>query len=140
MVAGSAGTPVLVVLLALSLLLLLLLQAARPPAATMLTAATPDINSVPFQLMKARWRQFIPEHYFFFDQSTMTRLLSDCGFKVEKTVRIGKHASAALILNRLSRYFKFMRPVEDYAGRLGISRLTVRINPLDIMLVFAVRI
>jgi hypothetical protein len=69
----------------------------------------------------------------------MTRLLSDSGFKVERIVRIGKHASAALILNRMSRYFPFMRPVEDFAGRLGISRITVRINPLDIMLVFAVR-
>lgn len=105
----------------------------------LLVLETPDIHSLPFQIMKAKWRQFIPEHYFFFDQSTMTRLLSDCGFKVEKIVRIGKHASAALILNRLSRYLKFMRPVEDYAGRLGISRLTVRMNPLDIMLVFAVR-
>ena len=87
----------------------------------MLVLETPDINSLPFRLMKARWRQFIPEHYFFFDQTTMTRLLSDCGFKVEKIVRIGKYASAALILNRLSRYLKVMRPVEDYAGRLGIS-------------------
>ena len=105
----------------------------------LLALETPDINSLPFQLMKAKWRQFIPEHYYFFDHSTMSRLLSDSGFKVEKIVRIGKHASAALVLNRLSRYFRFMRPVEDYAGRLGISRITVRINPLDIMLVFAVR-
>lgn len=106
----------------------------------LLALETPDIDSLPFHLMKAKWRQFIPEHYFFFDQSTMSRLLSDSGFKVEKIVRIGKHASAALVLNRLSRYFRFMRPVEDYAGRLGISRITVRINPLDIMLVFAVRV
>lgn len=105
----------------------------------LLVLETPDIHSLPFQLMKAKWRQFIPEHYFFFDPSTMTKLLSDCGFKVEKIVRIGKHASAALILNRLSRYFPFMRPVEDYAARVGVSRLTIRINPLDIMLVFAVR-
>src|SRR5215471_2517862 len=104
----------------------------------LLVLETPDIDSPPFRLMKAKWRQFIPEHYFFFDHSTMSRLLTDCGFRVEKIVRIGKHASAALILNRLSRYFPFMRPVEDYAGRKGISRITVRINPLDIMLVFAV--
>jgi hypothetical protein len=59
---------------------------------------------------------------------------------VERIVRIGKYASAALILNRLSRYFRFMRPVEDYAARHGISRITVPVNPLDIMLVFAVRV
>ena len=106
----------------------------------LLVLETPNINSLPFRFMKARWRQFIPEHYFFFDQTTMTRLLSDCGFKVERIVRIGKYASAALILNRLSRYLKIMRPVEDFAGRLGISRITVRTNPLDIMLVFAARV
>jgi len=55
-------------------------------------------------------------------------------------VRIGKHASAALIFNRLSRYFRFLGPLEDYADRLGISRITFRVNPLDIMLVFAVRV
>jgi SAM-dependent methyltransferase len=114
-------------------------MADRIKSGGLLVLETPDINSLPFQLMKRRWRQFIPEHYFFFDPSTMTRLLSDSGFKVERIVRIGKHASAALILNRMSRYFPFMRPVEDFAGRLGISRITVRINPLDIMLVFAVR-
>jgi hypothetical protein len=59
---------------------------------------------------------------------------------VERIVRIGKYASAALILNRLSRYLKILRPVEDYAGRMGLSHITVRINPLDIMLVFAVRV
>jgi 2-polyprenyl-3-methyl-5-hydroxy-6-metoxy-1,4-benzoquinol methylase len=115
-------------------------MAERIKPGGLLVLETPDINSTPFQLMRGKWRQFIPEHYFFFDQSTMTRLLTDSGFKVEKIVRIGKHASAALIFNRLSRYFPFMRPVEDFAGRLGISRFTVRINPLDIMLVFAVRI
>ena len=106
----------------------------------LLVLETPDIHSLPFQLMKSKWRQFIPEHYFFFDPSSMTKLLSESGFKVERIVGIGKHASAALILNRLSRYFRFMRPVEDYASRVGISRITVRINPLDIMLVFAVRL
>lgn len=115
-------------------------MAERIKPGGLLVLETPDINSLPFQLMKAKWRQFIPEHYFFFDQSTITRLLSESGFKVERIVRIGKHASAALLLNRLSRYFRFMRPVEDYAERLGISRITLRINPLDIMLVFAVRV
>jgi len=106
----------------------------------LLVLETPDIHSLPFQLMKSKWRQFIPEHYFFFDPSSMTKLLSESGFKVERIVGVGKHASAALILNRLSRYFRFMRPVEDCASRVGISRITIRINPLDIMLVFAVRL
>jgi len=114
-------------------------MAERTKPGGLIVLETPNIRSFPFQLAKAKWRQFIPEHYFFFDPSTMTRLLSDNGFKVEKIVTIGKHASAALVFNRLSRYFRFLRPIEDYAERLGVSRMTVRLNPLDIMLVFAVR-
>jgi len=114
-------------------------MAERIKPGGLLVLETPDIDSLPFRMMKAKWRQFIPEHYYFFDQTTMTRLLTDNGFKVERIVRIGKHASAALVLNRLSRYLPFLRPLEDNAERLGISRLTFRVNPLDIMLVFAVR-
>jgi len=105
----------------------------------LLVLETPDCNSPPYRIMKTKWRQFIPEHYFFFEQSTITRLLSESGFRVERIMRIGKHASVALVLNRLSRYFRFLRHGEDLAARLGISRLTFRVDPLDIMIVFAVR-
>ena len=105
----------------------------------LLVLETPDINSLPFRFMKARWRQFIPEHYFFFDARTITKLLADSGFAVERTMRVGKYASAALVLNRLSRYCRPLRYAEDAAARLGVSRWTFRVNPLDILLVFAVR-
>lgn len=114
-------------------------MAERLKPGGLLVLETPNIDSLPFRVMKAKWRQFIPEHYFFFDNSTMTKLLSDSGFKVERILRIGKHASAAFMLNRLSRYFKFLRYAEDLAGRIGESSLTFRVDPLDIMIVFAVR-
>src|SRR5262249_10059589 len=44
---------------------------------------TPNIDSLPYKLLKARWRQFIPEHYFFFDRKTISRLLADCGLRTE---------------------------------------------------------
>jgi 2-polyprenyl-3-methyl-5-hydroxy-6-metoxy-1,4-benzoquinol methylase len=94
---------------------------------------TPNIDSVPFRLMKSRWRQFIPEHYFFFDPKTIKRLLQDNGLEVQAVKNIGKYASVGLILNRLSRYFRWMPEVD------GLSRLTFRVNPMDIMLVFAIK-
>ena len=100
---------------------------------------TPDIGSLPFRVMKGKWRQFIPEHYYFFDDRTVTRLLTDCGLRIERIMRIGKHASLSLILNRLSRYLPLLRYPEDLANRLNIDRLTFRVNPLDIMIVFARR-
>jgi len=114
-------------------------MAERLKPGGLLVLETPDIDSLPFRVLKSRWRQFIPEHYFFFDRPSMTRLLSDCGFKVEKIVRVGKHASAAFILNRLSRYLRVLRHAEDFAARAGISKFTFRIDPKDIMLVFAVK-
>src|SRR5207244_13359652 len=94
---------------------------------------TPNIDSLPFKVFKARWRQFIPEHYFFFDPKTIARLLAEYGFETCEVLSIGKYASLNLVMNRLSRYMPWM----PRAG--GVSRLTFRVNPLDIMLVFATK-
>ena len=105
-----------------------------------LVLETPDIGSLAFRLMRSRWRQFIPEHYYFFDRRTMARLLTAHGFRVVRIERIGKHASAALIANRLSRYFEPFRRIEDLLRQTGLSRVTMRLNPFDIMIAFATRV
>ena len=112
-------------------------QRLRPKGLVVLE--TPDIDSIPFLMFRSRWRQFIPEHYYFFDESTMKKLLVDGGFKVEKIVRIGKHASGALILNRLSRYFNPIHHLEGLAARLHLSQLTFEVNPHDIMIAIATK-
>ena len=92
---------------------------------------------MPFRFLKSRWRQFIPEHYYFFDERTMTKLLQDGGFKVEKIGRIGKYASVALLLNRLSRYFSPLQYAEGLSAWLRLSRLTFEMDPFDIMIAIA---
>jgi 2-polyprenyl-3-methyl-5-hydroxy-6-metoxy-1,4-benzoquinol methylase len=99
----------------------------------LLVIETPNIASLPFRLMKSRWRQFIPEHYFFFDPKTIARLLRDHGLEVRSVGTVGKYASLGLIFNRLSRYLRWMPQMN------GLSRVTFRINPMDIMLVFATK-
>jgi 2-polyprenyl-3-methyl-5-hydroxy-6-metoxy-1,4-benzoquinol methylase len=94
---------------------------------------TPNIDSIPYKILKSRWRQFIPEHYFFFDPKTLARLLADHGLQVDRVVTIGKHASVDLIINRLSRYLPWIPQLN------GFSRLTFRLNPMDIMLMFATK-
>jgi 2-polyprenyl-3-methyl-5-hydroxy-6-metoxy-1,4-benzoquinol methylase len=94
---------------------------------------TPNIDTFPYKLFKSRWRQFIPEHYFFFNPKTMARLFLDFGLKTERVMSIGKYASVDLITNRLSRYLPWIPHVN------GFSHLTFRVNPLDIMLVFATK-
>jgi 2-polyprenyl-3-methyl-5-hydroxy-6-metoxy-1,4-benzoquinol methylase len=97
----------------------------------LLVIETPNIDSLPFKMFKSRWRQFIPEHYFFFDPKTISRLLSDHGFRTPSVTNIGKYASVDLIVNRLSRYMPWFPHFNS------VSRLTFRVNPMDIMLVFA---
>jgi 2-polyprenyl-3-methyl-5-hydroxy-6-metoxy-1,4-benzoquinol methylase len=99
----------------------------------LLVIETPNIDSFPFRLLKSKWRQFIPEHYYFFSPKTMTKLLSDHGLKVEECVSVGKYASVDLITNRLSRYMPWLPHMN------GFSQLTFRINPMDVMIVFATR-
>jgi 2-polyprenyl-3-methyl-5-hydroxy-6-metoxy-1,4-benzoquinol methylase len=111
--------------------------AQRLPPRGLVVLETPDIDSLPFRMLKSRWRQFIPEHYYFFDARTMTKLLQDGGFKVEKIGRIGKYASVALLLNRLSRYFSPLQYAEGLAARLRLSRLTFEMDPFDIMIAIA---
>jgi hypothetical protein len=83
--------------------------------------------------MKSRWRQFIPEHYFFFDPKTISRLLQDHQLDVAAVQNIGKYASLSFIFNRLSRYIRGLPEMN------GLARLTFRVNPMDIMLVFATK-
>lgn len=110
-------------------------QRLRPRG--LIVLETPDIDSMPFRILRSRWRQFIPEHYYFFDETTMKKLLQDGGFKVEKISRIGKYASSTLILNRLSRYFSPIQYVEGLASWLRLSRLTFEMDPHDIMIAIA---
>jgi 2-polyprenyl-3-methyl-5-hydroxy-6-metoxy-1,4-benzoquinol methylase len=94
---------------------------------------TPNIDSLPFRLLKSRWRQFIPEHYFFFSPATISQLLAAHGLKIEAISTIGKYASMDFILNRLGRYLPWL------PNGNGFSRLTFRVNPMDIILVFAIK-
>jgi 2-polyprenyl-3-methyl-5-hydroxy-6-metoxy-1,4-benzoquinol methylase len=99
----------------------------------LLVIETPNIDSLPYKILKSGWRQFIPEHYFFFDPKSIRRLLSDHGLTTQRIRTIGKHASMDLIVNRLSRYLPWL-PHSN-----GFSHFTFRVNPMDIMLVFATK-
>ena len=99
----------------------------------LLVIETPNVDSLPYKIFGRRWRQFIPEHYFFFDPKTMARLLSECRLKTRRVMRIGKYASFDLITNRLSRYLPWLPHASKF------PQLTFRLNPLDIMLVFATK-
>ena len=98
---------------------------------------TPNIESFPFKLFRSRWREFIPEHYYFFSPKTIQQLMEVEGLRMERVLHVGKHASVELILNRLGRYSGLFSSVATLAQRSGLSALTFKIDPRDIMLVVA---
>ncbi len=100
---------------------------------------TPNIDSLPFKILRSRWRQFIPEHYYFFDPGTIRLLMESNGLKVEAILNVGKAASVELILNRLSRYSRLFRPVDSAMRAAGLAGLTIQVNPRDIMLAIATK-
>jgi 2-polyprenyl-3-methyl-5-hydroxy-6-metoxy-1,4-benzoquinol methylase len=113
--------------------------AARVKPGGCVVIETPNIRSLPFKTFRARWRQFIPEHYYFFDPLTISRLMESHGLRIRRIFHIGKYASVDLLLNRLSRYSGLLRNAEKWARAAGVSRWTFRVNPGDIMLVVATK-
>jgi 2-polyprenyl-3-methyl-5-hydroxy-6-metoxy-1,4-benzoquinol methylase len=108
-------------------------SAERLKPGGLLAIETPNIDSLPYKLFKSSWRQFIPEHYFFFSPKTVSRLLEAHGLKVVSLTTVGKYASMELVANRLGRYMPWLPNLN------GVSKLTLRVNPRDIMLVFATK-
>jgi 2-polyprenyl-3-methyl-5-hydroxy-6-metoxy-1,4-benzoquinol methylase len=109
--------------------------AERVKSGGVVVIETPNIDSWGFRLFRAKWREFIPEHYYFFDPATVRRLFEDQGFRVERVLKVGKYASVELILNRLGRYSGVFGAFANLARTAGLSRTTFKINPGDIMLV-----
>ncbi len=104
----------------------------------LLVIETPNINSLPCKLLRNKWRQFIPDHYWFFSEKTISFLLNKHGFKVLQIKSIGKKVSIQFFLNRLGRWSKVLANLLSRITRyLGIGKKSIYINPLDIMIVFA---
>jgi len=104
----------------------------------LLVIETPNIDSFPFQILRKKWRQFIPVHYYFFSKKTIVALLEKNGFKVSRIVDIGNRVSVRFFLNRLERLSpKSAFLLNRLARSLKFEEKTFYMNPLDLMFVFA---
>ncbi|MGH9936198.1 MAG: class I SAM-dependent methyltransferase [Blastocatellia bacterium] len=102
---------------------------------------TPNIATVWFRLLGARWRQFIPDHIFFFTPRTITRLCEESGFETRELRSVGKVMSVRLFINRLSRYHRpTANMLEAVSARLNLSDLTIRLKLGDVMRLYAKRL
>ena len=106
-----------------------------------LVLETPNIATLWYRLLGARWRQFIPDHIFFFTPRTITRLCEGGGFEVRELRSVGKAMSLRLFINRLGRYHRPSANLLEAVGdRLRLSDLTIRLSLGDVMRLYARRI
>jgi 2-polyprenyl-3-methyl-5-hydroxy-6-metoxy-1,4-benzoquinol methylase len=104
----------------------------------LLVIETPNISSLPYKLLRRKWRQFIPDHYWFFSEKTIHSFLDKHGFKILQIKSIGKKVSIQFFLNRLGRWNKVSADLLSRIMRfLGVGKKSLYINPFDVMIVFA---
>lgn len=106
-----------------------------------LVLETPNIATMWFRLLGARWRQIIPDHIFFFTPQTITRLCEEGGFEARELRSVGKLMSVRLFINRLSRYNRpSAKLLEAASDRLNLSNRTIRLKLGDVMRLYAKRL
>jgi SAM-dependent methyltransferase len=99
---------------------------------------TPNIDTIWFRLLKTRWRQFIPDHYFFFTPRTLGRLLENTGFRLLEIERVGKPMSVRLFADRVRRFNPLLGKILSSLTRaVHLEDRTLHLNLGDIMLAFA---
>jgi SAM-dependent methyltransferase len=103
-----------------------------------LLVETPTVDSPWFRLAPRRWRQLIPDHYYFFSRATLERLLRETGFEPLSHARVGRRVTLRFAADRLRRAGL---PGAGLLGRAlaagGLERRTLYLNPGDIMSVLA---
>ncbi|MGH9935223.1 MAG: class I SAM-dependent methyltransferase [Blastocatellia bacterium] len=106
-----------------------------------LVIETPNVATAWYWLLGARWRQFIPDHLFFFTPRTGARLCESGGFEIRELRGAGKAMSLRLFINRLGRYHRpSANLLEALSDRLNLSDLTIRLNLGDVMRLYARKI
>lgn len=99
---------------------------------------TPDISTIWFRLLGARWRQFIPDHRYFFTPETICRLCCEAGFEVRDLHSVGKAMSLRLFVSRVSRYSQTLaQTLRRISCVLGLEDKTLRLNLGDVMRLYA---
>ena len=105
-----------------------------------LTIETPNIANFWFRLLGARWRQFIPDHIFFFTPQTLTRMCAEAGFEIVELRKAGKLMSVRLLISRIGRYHRpTARLLSIVSRKLGLDDRTIRLQLGDVMRLYARR-
>lgn len=95
---------------------------------------TPSSDNLWFALAPARWRQLIPDHYFFFSPATLGALVADVGLRVREHRTVSRRVSLAFAADRLRRAgVPGARLLGGVLAATGQRDRRLRIDPGDIM-------
>lgn len=107
------------------------------PGGTLLIE-TPTVDALLFRAAGHRWRQLIPDHYFFFSERTLAEALRRSGLAPVAVTKVGRRVSLRFLADRLRRSGVPLAPWLARAVRaLGVEDRTVHVAPGDIMAVVA---
>jgi SAM-dependent methyltransferase len=99
-----------------------------------LVVETPTVDCLWFRVAPSRWRQLIPDHYWFFSQTTLSELLRQCGFEPVEHRKPGRRVSLRFAADRLRRAgVPGAAQVRRALALAGIEQRGVYLNPGDIM-------
>ncbi len=103
-----------------------------------LAIETPNIANLWFRWLGAGWRQFIPDHIFFFTPQTVTKLCEETGFEIVELRNVGKLMSLRLFISRVGRYHSpTARLLSVISRKLKLDDRTIRLNFGDVMRLYA---
>jgi 2-polyprenyl-3-methyl-5-hydroxy-6-metoxy-1,4-benzoquinol methylase len=95
---------------------------------------TPDVGSLMARLAGPRWWGLLDDHYFYFSRATLTRLLTEEGFAVERITALGRAFPLGHWVFKLAPY---SRALERLASRMvravGAEQKQISINLGDQM-------
>jgi len=109
----------------------------KPDGALLIEA--PDFDAWSRRLAGRRWRQFIPDHFHFFEPATLQRALSLTGFALRAQRTAGKRMTFDLLADRLARYYSraLGGVVRKTADAFHARERTFTLNLGDILLAVA---
>lgn len=99
---------------------------------------TPDVGSLMARLAGPRWWGLLDDHYFYFSRATLSRLLDEQGFAVERVRAIGRVFPLAHWVFKLAPYSRMLeRGAARMVRALGAEQWQISINLGDQMVCVA---
>ncbi len=99
---------------------------------------TPTVENLWFALAPGRWRQLIPDHYWFFSARTLTQLIIDCGLRPLNIRTVGRRVPLGFAADRLRRAgIPGAGLLSQALNVTGAAFRTAYLNPGDILQVVA---